>query len=142
MMMPATSTIDAMKGPEETAGSKPKRLMTSGNKAPAIEPKVKRTEAVIISGASGLEPPTSEERRALEKIGLPVRATGTHIGHGFDTQFLANLAIACETLRQGKLFPASGSGDRGESPAKITQVAVTSVGNWRGEGIGLVEKIA
>ena len=108
----------------------------------AIEPKVKRTEAVIISGASGLEPPTAEERRALEKIDLPVRATGTYIGHGFDTQFLANLAIACETLRQGKLFPASGSGDRGESPAQITQVAVTSVGNWRGEGIGLIEKIA
>jgi 3-oxoacyl-[acyl-carrier-protein] synthase II len=108
----------------------------------AIEPKVKRTEAVIISGASGLEPPTSEEKNALEKIDLPVRATGTYIGHGFDTQFLANLAIACETLRQGKLFPASGSGDRGESPAKITQVAVTSVGNWRGEGIGLIEKIA
>jgi 3-oxoacyl-[acyl-carrier-protein] synthase II len=107
-----------------------------------IEPKVKRTEAVIISGASGLEPPTSEEKNALEKIDLPVRATGTYIGHGFDTQFLANLAIACETLRQGKLFPASGSGDRGESPPKITQVAVTSVGNWRGEGIGLIEKIA
>jgi 3-oxoacyl-[acyl-carrier-protein] synthase II len=108
----------------------------------AIEPKVKRAEAVIISGASGLEPPTAEEKRALEKIGLPVRATGTHIGHGFDTQFLANLAIACETLRQGKLFPPSGSGDRGAGPAKITQVAVTSVGNWRGEGIGLIEKIA
>jgi 3-oxoacyl-[acyl-carrier-protein] synthase II len=108
----------------------------------AIEPKVKRTEAVIISGASGLEPPTSEEKNALKKIDLPVRATGTYIGHGFDTQFLANLAIACETLRQGKLFPASGSGDRGESPAKITQAAVTSVGNWRGEGIGLIEKIA
>jgi 3-oxoacyl-[acyl-carrier-protein] synthase II len=108
----------------------------------AIAPQVKRNEAVIISGASGLEPPTAEEKRALEKIGLPVRASGTYIGHGFDTQFLANLAIACETLRQGKLFPASGSGDRGESPANITQVAVTSVGNWRGEGIGLIEKIA
>jgi 3-oxoacyl-[acyl-carrier-protein] synthase II len=108
----------------------------------AIEPKVKRSEAVVISGASGLEPPTTEEKNALQKIGLPVRATGTHIGHGFDTQFLANLAIACETLRQGKLFPASGSGDTGESPGKITQVAVTSVGNWRGEGIGLIEKIA
>jgi 3-oxoacyl-[acyl-carrier-protein] synthase II len=108
----------------------------------AIEPKVRRDEAVVISGASGLEPPTSAEKKALEKIGLPVRATGTHIGHGFDTQFLANLAIACETLRQGKLFPAAGSGDAGESPAKITQVAITSVGNWRGEGIGLIEKVA
>jgi 3-oxoacyl-[acyl-carrier-protein] synthase II len=96
---------------------------------------------VIISGASGLEPPTSAEKKALSKIGLPVRATGSHIGHGFDTQFLANIAIACETLRQGKLFPASGSGDSGESPAQISQVAVTSVGNWRGEGMALIEKI-
>jgi 3-oxoacyl-[acyl-carrier-protein] synthase II len=108
----------------------------------ALEPRVRRNEAVVISGASGLEPPTSAEKKALEKIGLPIRATGTHIGHGFDTQFLANLAIACETLRQGKLFPASGSGDTGDGPAKITQVAVTSVGNWRGEGIGLIEKVA
>jgi len=107
----------------------------------AIEPKVKREEAVVVSGASGLEPPTSAERRALEKIGLPVRATGTHIGHGFDTQFLANLAIACEVVRHGKLFPKAGSGDVGESPAKITQAIVTSVGNWRGEGLGLIEKI-
>ena len=107
----------------------------------AIEPKVRRAEAVVISGASGLEPPTSAEKKALERIGLPVRATGTHIGHGFDTQFLANLAIACETLRQGKLFPPSGSGDRGDSPAKITQAVVTSVGNWRGEGMGLIEKV-
>jgi 3-oxoacyl-[acyl-carrier-protein] synthase II len=106
-----------------------------------IEPKVKKDKAVVISGASGLEPPTSAEKSALAKIGLPVRATGSHIGHGFDTQFLANIAIACETLRQGKLFPASGSGDTGEAPKEIAQVAITSVGNWRGEGLALIEKI-
>jgi 3-oxoacyl-[acyl-carrier-protein] synthase II len=44
-------------------------------------------------------------------------------------------------LRQGKLFPASGSGDTGETPKEIAQVAVTSVGNWRGEGLALIEKI-
>jgi len=107
----------------------------------AIEPRVKKDKAVVISGASGLEPPTSAEKTALTKIGLPVRATGSHIGHGFDTQFLANVAIGCETLRQGKLFPACGSGDTGEAPAEIAQVAVTSVGNWRGEGMALIEKI-
>lgn len=106
-----------------------------------IEPKVKKDKAVVISGASGLEPPTSAEKSALAKIGLPVRATGSHIGHGFDTQFLANIAIACETLRQGKLFPACGSGDAGNAPAEIAQVAITSVGNWRGEGLALIEKI-
>lgn len=107
----------------------------------AIEPKVKKDSAIVLSGASGLEPPTSAEKTALEKIGLPVRATGSHIGHGFDTQFLANIAIGCETLRQGKLFPACGSGDKGDAPAQISQVAITSVGNWRGEGMALIEKI-
>ena len=34
---------------------------------------VKRDCAVVISGASGAEPATSEERQALERIGLPVR---------------------------------------------------------------------
>jgi 3-oxoacyl-[acyl-carrier-protein] synthase II len=107
----------------------------------AIEPKVKRDSAAVISGASGLEPPTSAEKTALQKMGLPVRATGSHIGHGFDTQFLANIAIGCEALRQGKIFPACGSGDSGESPASLSQVAITSVGNWRGEGMALIEKI-
>jgi 3-oxoacyl-[acyl-carrier-protein] synthase II len=107
----------------------------------AIAPKVKKDQAVVISGASGLEPPTGEEKSALAKIGLPVRATGSHIGHGFDTQFLANIAIACETLKQGKLFPAAGSGDTGDAPASLSQVAITSVGNWRGEGLALIEKV-
>lgn len=107
----------------------------------AIAPKVKKDQAAVISGASGLEPPTREEKSALAKIGLPVRATGSHIGHGFDTQFLANIAIACETLKQGKLFPACGSGDTGDAPASLSQVAITSVGNWRGEGLALIEKI-
>ncbi|HWK00215.1 MAG TPA: beta-ketoacyl-ACP synthase [Xanthobacteraceae bacterium] len=107
----------------------------------AIAPKVKKDQAAVISGASGLEPPTREEKNALGKIGLPVRATGSHIGHGFDTQFLANIAIACETLKQGKLFPASGSGDTGDAPASLSQIAVTSVGNWRGEGLALIEKV-
>ena len=106
-----------------------------------IAPKVKKDQVAVISGASGLEPPTREEKSALSKIGLPVRATGSHIGHGFDTQFLANIAIACETLKQGKLFPACGSGDTGEAPGSLSQVAITSVGNWRGEGLALIEKI-
>ena len=29
----------------------------------------------------------------------------------------------------------------GDAPAQISQVAITSVGNWRGEGMALIEKI-
>jgi 3-oxoacyl-[acyl-carrier-protein] synthase II len=106
-----------------------------------IAPKVDRARAVVISGAAGLEPATSAERQVLEEIGLPVRNTGTYIGHGVDTQFMANLDIACAVLEHGKLFTPTGSGDRGDSPAGLSQVIVTCVGNWRGEGLALLERV-
>jgi 3-oxoacyl-[acyl-carrier-protein] synthase II len=96
--------------------------------------------AAVLSGASGIEPATSEEKTFLATRGLPVRATGTHIGQGFEAQFTANLAIATEVLRRGELFPAAGSGDIGTATAPLSQVAVTSVGHWRGEGLALVER--
>jgi 3-oxoacyl-[acyl-carrier-protein] synthase II len=108
----------------------------------AIEGQVDRQRAVVISGASGAEPATDEERKALETIGLPVRATATYIGNGMEAQFLANIAIGCETLRKGTLFPASGRGDKGEAPAGgIRQALVTNVGHWRGEGLALLERV-
>ena len=107
----------------------------------AIAPKVDRSHAAIISGAAGLEPATSAEARVLKEIGLPVRATGTYIGHGVDTQFMANLAIGCGVIEHGKLFGPAGSGDAGTGPADLSQVVVTSVGNWRGEGLALLERV-
>ena len=52
----------------------------------AIAPKVDRARAAIISGAAGSRPATSAELHVLKEIGLPVRNTGTYIGHGVDTQ--------------------------------------------------------
>jgi 3-oxoacyl-[acyl-carrier-protein] synthase II len=100
-----------------------------------------REHAAVISGASGLEPATSAERRALGKFGLPVRNTGTYIGHGIEAQFAANLAIGCAVLEHGTLFPATGSGDVGDSPRDLRQIVVTGVGCWRGEGLALVERV-
>ncbi len=107
----------------------------------AIAPQVDRAHAVVISGAAGFEPATSAERRFLADIGLPARATGTYIGHGVDTQFMANLGIGCAVIEHRKLFAPAGSGDIGESPADLSQVVVTSVGNWRGEGLALLERV-
>jgi 3-oxoacyl-[acyl-carrier-protein] synthase II len=107
----------------------------------AIAPKVDRSHAGIISGASGLEPATSAELHVLKGIGLPVRNTGTYIGHGVDTQFVANLGIACAAIEHGKLFAPTGTGDIGESPSSLSQVVVTSVGNWRGEGLALLDRV-
>ena len=95
----------------------------------------------MISGAAGLEPATSAEQVALKEIALPVRNTGTYIGHGVETQFVANIGIACAAVEHGKLFAPAGTGDFGSSPPDLSQVIVTGVGNWRGEGLALVERV-
>jgi 3-oxoacyl-[acyl-carrier-protein] synthase II len=108
----------------------------------AIAGAVKKDKAVIISGASGAEPATSEEKTVVSETGLPVRATATYIGNGMEAQFFANIALGCQAVRKGTLFPPSGSGDTGTAPAGgITQALVTSVGHWRGEGLALIERI-
>jgi 3-oxoacyl-[acyl-carrier-protein] synthase II len=107
-----------------------------------IEPLVDRNGAIVISGASGAEPATREERQALDQVGLPVRATTTYIGNGMEAQFLANIAIGCQAVRKGTLFPGSGTGDTGKAPAAgIRQAVVTNVGHWRGEGLALIERV-
>jgi 3-oxoacyl-[acyl-carrier-protein] synthase II len=107
----------------------------------AIAPQIDRTRAAVVSGASGLEPATGAERTVLKDIGLPVRNTGTYIGHGVDSQFMANLAIGCTVIEHGELFTPTGTGDTGESPPGLSQVVVTGVGNWRGEGLALLERV-
>jgi 3-oxoacyl-[acyl-carrier-protein] synthase II len=106
-----------------------------------IAAQVDRAHAAVISGAAGLEPATSAERAVLKDIGLPVRNTGTYIGHGVEAQFMANLGIATMTLEHGKLSAPAGTADAGTNPLGISQVVVTSVGNWRGEGLALLERV-
>ncbi len=122
------------RGPGESEAALRRQWDTVANK-------IDRGHAAIISGASGIEPATSAERTVLKDIGLPVRNTGTYIGHGVETQFVANLGIACAAIEHGKLFMPTGSGDTGESPQGLSQVLVTSVGNWRGEGLAVVELV-
>jgi 3-oxoacyl-[acyl-carrier-protein] synthase II len=95
----------------------------------------------VLSGATGIEPGTSEERSFLsQQAKAPIRATGTYLGHAMEPQFAMNVALAATVVSRGKLFPP---GDKSgvESPADgdIRQVVVTSVGHWRGEGLALVE---
>lgn len=39
----------------------------------------------------------------------PVRATGTHLGHGMEPQFPMNIALAALAVGRGELFPATDS---------------------------------
>src|SRR5262245_14494530 len=97
----------------------------------------------VISGASGAEPATSAERAWLSSLpDVPARATGTFLGHGFEPQFAMNIALATLVLGHEKLFPpADEAGIERAMPGPVDQVVVTGVGDWRGEGMALVEAV-
>jgi 3-oxoacyl-[acyl-carrier-protein] synthase II len=107
-----------------------------------IAQRVKPENAAVLSGATGIEPITAEERAFLANRGLVVRATGSHLGHGLEPQFPANIALAAVALRHGHLFPPNdNSGMEQVMDAPLRQVVVTSIGHWRGEGLALVEVV-
>src|SRR5205823_9009765 len=55
----------------------------------------------VLSGATGAQPATAEERAWLMSMSaLPVRATGSYLGHGLEPQFAMNIALATLALRQ------------------------------------------
>jgi 3-oxoacyl-[acyl-carrier-protein] synthase II len=103
--------------------------------------RLRPSELAVISGASGVEPATAEERAFLGEHGdVAVRATGTYLGHGMEPQFPMNLALAAIAVSRGTLFPPTDdSGVERPLDHPITQVVVTAVGHWRGEGMALVE---
>jgi 3-oxoacyl-[acyl-carrier-protein] synthase II len=103
--------------------------------------RLKPAGVAIISGATGAEPATTAERAWLKTVPeVPVRATGTYLGHGFEPQFAMNIALATLALGQGKLFaPGDASGVEAASLGPVSQIVVTGVGHWRGEGLALVE---
>ncbi len=108
-----------------------------------IRPRRRPRGFATISGATGVEPATSEERAFLAaKADIAVRATGSHLGHGLEAQFPMNIALAAVALEQGRLFRSfdrSGLEHAMEEP--LRQVAVTSIGHWRGEGLALLEAL-
>jgi len=101
-----------------------------------------RDRIAVISGASGAEPATSVERDWLATIpDIPVRATGTYLGHGFEPQFPMNIALATLALGHERLFPpGDSSGVEREMRGGVDQIVVTGVGHWQGEGMALVER--
>jgi 3-oxoacyl-[acyl-carrier-protein] synthase II len=97
----------------------------------------------VISGATGVEPATSEERAFLgSHPEFAVRATGTHLGHGVEPQFAMNIALAAMAVQRGALFASQdATGFERAADDALAQAVVTGVGHWRGEGLALVEKV-
>ena len=108
-----------------------------------IANRIRPENTAILSGATGVEPVTAEERAFLSTHpDLAARATGTHLGHGLEPQFPANIALAAAALQRGRLFPpADDSGVERPMDMPLRQVVVTSIGHRRGEGLALVEAV-
>jgi 3-oxoacyl-[acyl-carrier-protein] synthase II len=108
-------------------------------------PKLGKLEGkgAIITGATGAEPVTSEERTFLSQHpDFAVRATGTMFGHTMETQFPLGLGLAALSISRGALFPPNDpTGLEIEMPQPPTQIVVIGAGHWRGEGMALVEAV-
>ncbi len=97
----------------------------------------------IITGATGAEPVTSEERAFLDRHkDFAVRSSGTRFGHTMETQFALGLALAALSISRGALFPPGDStGVEIETKEAPTQIVVVGAGHYRGEGMALVEAV-
>jgi 3-oxoacyl-[acyl-carrier-protein] synthase II len=102
------------------------------------------SSCAVITGATGAEPVTSEERAFLGKHpDFAVRATGTTFGHTMETQFPLGLAMAALSISRRALFaPNDSTGLEIEMSVPPTQIVVIGAGHWRGEGMALVEAIS
>jgi 3-oxoacyl-[acyl-carrier-protein] synthase II len=108
-----------------------------------IKDKVTSGHTAVLSGATGAQPATVEERAFLsDHADLAVRATGSYLGHAPEPQFPMNVALAAIALSHASLFPPTDSSGL-EQPMKgeLRQVVVTGVGHWRGEGLALLDKV-
>src|SRR5437763_12849850 len=75
-----------------------------------LTPHGARAGMAVISGATSAHPATNDERARLQRLAeVPVRATGSRVGHGLEPQFSMNIALATLALGREKLFPPADS---------------------------------
>jgi 3-oxoacyl-[acyl-carrier-protein] synthase II len=73
---------------------------------------------------------------------MPVRATGSIVGHGVEAQFPLNVGLAALAISRGSLWaPLDPTGFELPWSGSLSQVLVTGISAWRGEGVALVEAV-
>ena len=140
---PSRSVASAPWSPTAPTGSPERSPQASRGFGTGSRTRSNIGHAAVLSGATGANPATAEERHFLElHADLAVRATGSYLGHGLEPQFPMNIALATVALGHGSLFPPCDStGLERPMTGDLTQVLVTGVGHWRGEGLALVERV-
>jgi 3-oxoacyl-[acyl-carrier-protein] synthase II len=108
-----------------------------------VKPRLASGACAVLSCASGAAPATQAERSALGKISkIPVRATGSVVGHGVEAQFPLNIGLAALAVSRKGLWPAlDTTGFEQPWSGTLNQVLVTGISAWRGEGMALVEAV-
>lgn len=91
---------------------------------------------IVLSGASGAEPATSEELEVLRAKEAIIRCYGTKLGHSVEAHLPLGIALGAMALSRGSFYPPFDDPDI-EFPFHDVprDVLVTSVGHWRGEGV-------
>jgi 3-oxoacyl-[acyl-carrier-protein] synthase II len=114
-----------------------------GRMLASVKPRLASGEAAVLSSATGATPATAAERAALQTLGkIPVRATGSILGHGVEAQFPLNVGLAALAVSRGCLWPGlDTSGFELPWSGTLKQAVVTGISAWRGEGLALVEAV-
>ena len=103
----------------------------------AIRPTLPQDGVAVVSSASGAAAPTRAEAAFLQRLGLPVRAAATALGHSLEAAFPAGLALAAMAVARGRLFAPLEAAEA-PMPGNLSQVLVTCWGLWRGEAMALI----
>lgn len=99
----------------------------------------------VLSGASGAEPVTGEERAFLSRLSdrghaASVRAYGTRLGHSVEAHFPAGIALAALSIGREQFYPPFDSlGLEAACADPARRVMVTALGHWRGEALAILE---
>jgi 3-oxoacyl-[acyl-carrier-protein] synthase II len=93
----------------------------------------------VISGMTGVAEARVEEEAFLATLGsVPLRRSGSVLGHGVEASFPANVALAALALSQNGFYPKMDPADAGDGA--VERILVTGFGQWRGEALALLEK--
>ena len=93
----------------------------------------------VISGMTGAAEARIEEEAFLAGLGsVPLRRSGSVLGHGVEASFPANVALAALALSRGGFYPVMDPADTGDGT--VERILVTGFGQWRGEALALLEK--
>lgn len=102
-----------------------------------------KSAVAVVSGATGYGGITGLEFDALrERFGqdLALRAFATMIGNPVEANFPAGIALAAMAIGNQSFFPPFEAAEKPAASAPGS-IVVSSIGHYRGEGFGLVERI-